>query len=610
MSVNDIVNLNIHVEQDALYWDKNSMIRLPTLSQTPMLITVTLIFVVTVWILLLIIATRLNHAKNVGVRLEEDCGYEYLENESKRYNINKEYKKFKHYFKIISYLMIFPWLIIFVAAIYEAFLVYRVIGGEFEAPKKVNILYRLWVYMLYAFVMLASFVSVWIFQATVWESFAHAIKYDIPISKSIITKIRSSYISMATLLGFFIVSMLVLFVYANIQSRMLHYVLVAFVLTIVTAYLFTKIYQLHNNAIVPYNKKISEINETIKVNLEGSSGKVIERYLLANMRRSNPNDKTESLINNKSKEGTYYQYIMHKNGKESFTESGNSQTMPLENIKERLSRIYLNKIAISSFGSDITTIESTLSSGTTVSAYEFGDISFRVRFHMLNLLYSHVGINVPTLETLYSKLPYALRITKLNTNDVSNTLKLYKDLPSTVIPALEKQQSNVVTVEQVQSVLMQEYDTKNKERAADALLCVCLKATNFDKFTYVHLGGLSSAVVELQSTMSSYGTKNVYTILNMMRTNIDKLMEELPLRKLQKLMAEIRNLTPKVEGATTSFASTVIGVSAMMMVFLAFMLFHYMYKSAKGTFSVFIAAAVLAVFVVSAWYSWIVGNIK
>lgn len=574
-------------------------VQLPFFAQNWFMLAANLIPLFVVWILLLIVMTRISYAKKLGTRLEEDCGYEYLEHESSRYHIQQEYNKYKTLFSAIMNILLVPIILITFLAIYEG---YVLLCTSLNTPTE-------WTYAIVALSTLISLITVWSIQVSTWKSVTSSIKYNVLISSSRIKKINAMTNGMFITLGLFLSGTYIWFTYKQIGSRFMYYFVATLAIAILTPYLFEKMHRLHNNAIVPYSSKVQEINEYLSRLLNSNDNKLIEKYLMNNIRRLNPDDQTNTLVDNKKYKDYLFAYLMHKNGKETFSASGDHHLVSLGTLKSRLKSIYMSSIRSSNvieFNADLRAVQERLQSKATITQLSYTELSCLLRFNMFNMLYESAGLKIPTIETLFSYVPFELRNIAIDKATIRNIIKAYSD--EDLANRLD-QAEKPWTAGQLLTELLLVY-SNDKYKAVDVFLCICLNMTNYDLSKTVDLSKLSGKIMDLQSSMSTYETNNLYTVLTLVRNTIDKFTEELPLHTLQRYMAQLRNMSESMKRHTSKLTYTILITTIVMVVIISFYIFHTIYTKSGELFSVIVVVTLLLTLLSSSLYVWIGGGIK
>lgn len=607
------------VENNTITWEtygdgsvKPGKKDLPFPLKSYVLTPATVVPIIVAWILMVIIMTHVSYGKRLGVRLENDCGVEHLENETTRYYINKAYNERKQVIPAITNVMLVSALLLTAATLFEVYLIYkRVYDVSGFAP--VNIFLHRYMYYAAAVMIIATILGMWIRHNILWKKISSSIKYGVIIPPSTIKELKALYLSMMFLVARIDIGFFTLFAYYDIMNiRLLLFAIVSTLLFTIIYFTSEKILNLHNNVIAPYTSKTKEVNDTIVALLKTNDARTIERYLLNNIKRSNPSDTTVTLTETNKYKDSYYQYMMHKNGKESFSDTGNSQTVALSTIKNKLRYIYMTSIRsipVVDFNSDITNIMENIEKRrlpTPIVLFD-SEISRLVRFHVFNLIYEGNGFTLPDVETLFRYVPLSLRNVIIESYIISDVIGMYTSGVPEGFVARFVDTSRSWTAGEIMSELLMYVE--DKYQAADIFITICLNMRNFDISTSIDLGKLSDKVIDLQNTMSTYESNSIYTVLTLVRNEITKLLEDLPLRDLQRKMAALRNMDNTVMKYTSEFTNSVFWMSVVIAFILAFFVFHFLYKLGGDSFTVVIVSGVLFTFVASALYSWFIGGV-
>lgn len=597
----------VQIDGDTIKNNGVKVADLPFLATNRAIIGASVLPIIIVWIILTILVSSITYSRTLGKRLQENCGVEYMENESMRYQVYRAYKANKNLLPVSTNVLLVSVIFLYVAASYEAYKLTAV--ADITVWRWIKLFH---VFVIFAIFTVLSFISTWIAQLAGWSKVMKAIKYDVDIPKKTRDAVTIPYSIMFSTLSTFILVMFAIFRYCGVQSRMLYYFVPMIVIWVFGQFYLNRLVSLHNQAIAPYVKKKQQINKDIQEKLQGNDGTVLQRYLLANIRRADPESQVDNLKDNKQFQNVYADYLIHRNGKESFSETGDNELVSLATVKKELQPIYLYTVNADTtkFNADIQKINELLITKKVPEQLGFTDLSFQMRFAMFNLFYTFAGYTpIPSMATLHSSAPFPLRDMDINITVVQNTLKNYQRLPESIKKELiDTTPTTRMTAGQLLNKLVLAFETK--DMGVDAFLCVALMSNWFDQRTMINLSQMSERIMDMQNALSSYERESTYTLLTMIRTSIDNVRAKIPTRKLQTDMAGLRNLDKAFMSTTSSFINSVLWISATVVILVAFLLFHIAYRMGKSMVTVGSISFVLFVFVASAWYSWFMGNIK
>lgn len=604
-SINDIRNMQLRVEGNMIVTGNGdtTLSKLSFISSNKFLLVATLIPFVVIWIILVHVVSKLIYAKAVGERLQDSCKFEYMENETVRFKITRTYQQYNYLLsKVAPMLFLIPIGFIYIASVEETFRIMR--HSVFSSNSLLLKVIGAIILVIYVALPLSSGLTFVILNSKA------STKYNVPLKDKALqlaNNLMYSSLFVAYVLAF------ALFMYLKISSRIILFVLGIVFTWIVSAMYLKNLHGMYNGTIVPYEQKTKEVNTLIHEK-RSSGDAMLDRYFLTNIRRAHPKETIDSLGGDTKYKDKLYAYLMHRNGDETFSLSGASHVVSMRTIKEKCKHYYLMSIRTSEadFNSDIKTIEAAVTNKSNIPSLSYTPLSFHVRFYMFNLLYQNAGMKLPSIQSMNVNVSLPSQIGNLNIDSMTlrTVLKKYVPYPSAIVNVFgDNAPVKKWTASEVLSELLRGGYNSNEE-AIDAFLCVLLHVSNFDDNTMIDLKKFKAKINELQDTLSNFEPASVYAIFSRVANKVDGLIETLPLRTLQRNMAELRNMNAPMIRATNQLTNLVFWASVAIIVAVSFVIFHFIYKRAKDITCIIFTGSVLIVFFVAAWYSWVMGNIK
>jgi hypothetical protein len=564
-----------------------------------------------IWVILVIFCVKLNYARKFGKRLQEECGNEHLEIETPRFAIYEAHQAMKHYFVTNMNLFATILFLVLVLSFLEVFQVYKIFKiTNTTGAMIVNQWFMIIVCLLFFFV----FLSAWISEISVFST-RITTKYNNRIAPSVQKGLTATLRIMSLTVILFIVFFGGLFYYYGIKTHIWWYIITACVTSFLLHYYFWYFVNLHNNSIVPYSKASSELNKYIEDKLKSSKERILlTNYLSQNIRRTNPDiDTMPDLTQYKDK---YYQYVMHKNGRETLNENTNSIDIPISTLKAILQPILFANIAsitdVQAFKTDIEKVRNNLKAITYVtsnSSIKYTTVGEYVRKWFVTLIKTVVKSDEDiraTRETIHKAIDmYAFGGdfivhesggpawgTGISTTD-SGTKNAIK-------AKFTKAEYNIKEVEEIWNI---HYLTSGivvtKETSQDVTNLIAIMADSYGSNT-ISYDAISSNIIN--STLEP-------EVINLIEDQIRKYKSGLMVSTLQDYMITMRKLDAPMQEDTGNMIFIIIRSSLVVFFVFSFLLFHKLYQSAKEETKMVVALVMLIFIAIAAWYSWFMGNV-
>jgi hypothetical protein len=232
----------------------------------------------------------------------------------------------------------------------------------------------------------------------------------------------------------------------------------------------------------------------------------------------------------------------------------------------------------------------------TITNIHYSNISSLVRAEVAKLLYSAMGVDLTDGITIARET-------------ITWVIGRYVSAPQGMVNKFSDKAE--YTIAEINTIFETSYYEAKKPwmQAKDLLMCICLRMNNYD-LKSVDVSKLIDKLIEMQANMSSHERVSMYTVMTLVRTALERLLEKQPMRTLQVNMAKLRSLNKPMQTAYSEFINMIFWISVIIIFVLSFFVFHFIYNLARDITTVLISAIVIIVFTISALYSWFIGNVK
>ncbi len=577
--------------------------------------------VIVMWIIMVVVMAKMIKAREKGKIIQMQCGGEYLERETQRYVIYKDYDKVKGLFPVVNIMLVVAILFIFLYIAVEHGAIYFVadklnkMKNSFDQgnsnqqaadPKSIyqeySMLYTMPYYIFhFVFIVLVVSLALTVIGKT---NNRNALKYSTPINESELKDIMRTMISF---MAIYIFVLMVLYGVFNITSSIAPLVGLLIFLTVVL-YIFNKKYiDFNNKMFVAYSKAASDVNTFVTQQLADTTTKDKARsYLFNQIRRANPNIIGTPDLTKEPYKSDLFSYLMHKNGAETFDETGLLDSVNISTFKSRFVKgFFTNEI---DEDVDATTFTTTLNNITnTLNSTEIKDIkpeigyfNLLIRKYLVEYIYTPEQRNgVVSRDTIVAVL------TQYNKTDL---LSRFDDHDYTIFD----EQYNTTYRKSCYRVLQEAVlngNVLNYEQADDIINILLLANTQYD-YLSVNLSTVIKAIEDTKDTLSTENVVGLYTVLNKLQDLI-KTYQQVNSNdiKLQEKTQTLRNLDVPMKLELNKMIGFIFWINVSILIFAGYMLFHKIYTNNKPAVSTWLPLMTIIGVGGVVIYAWVMGNL-
>lgn len=601
----------------------------------------TVITFLIIWVLLLVIITRLIRSRDLGDRFQFLCGQEHMEIETARYHIYRAYYdgKLKSYFTGINTLLVIVIMLVMFRLPIEFFTIMSKIpviaknvssqkSGvtdkyDFVESKKYWIAFKAVYVFLYAAVLAFLITYLWLYNKNNYI-------------KSQITELNATY---WTAFGAFVMAnaLAAFFLYYRCGIRATGFI--GIIITVTLLFIITYTYNISvvnftTNVIDKYESVTNNLTKAIKDQIpdtvQSSQPNEMKDYLIRNIQRSNPSFNPDTLQNAKAVKSykDLFAYMMHRNGKEAITYDSANNRINLDVMKTKLDRFMYEDLT--NFNSDLMKrLQTRTYSLPTNRFFYTSPINKAIRTFLIEAIYQKASTQTGnlTLDNTnivnvinnyrgfeqstcfnYTGTNYSsTNIKKSITGNFLNTQK-YKIYSKDVDPeetSVEEILNNLVKKPFESSASLKIIcDNEQKE---DLLSCMAWMSTDNNLIGIDY----NKVISHLRSKQSSYAyNSSMYNVIETVIALINELVKETNPLNISDKMMELRSLDDGMRTHTNNLISQVFWMSFCLIALFMFIVFHYLYLKYGDTFRIIISGLLILAITIVTVYSWAMGNMK
>lgn len=476
-----------------------------------------------------------------------------------------------------------------------------------------------WLYWGLSALLILTVLSLMAAMIGIKSSSSKNINYTVPIN---ITKNNNVMESLLWIIGIFIVIQMVVHAMFNIKSNIFLYgILIAGLAYLLYQY-DQRYMTFNNNMYTKYAKTSLDANKDLKNYLTDTKYKdKMSKYIISNIKQHDPSS-TLTSYNDIAKppyDSMYYAYIMHKEGNETFDDTGTLDSVAIGKFKTSIvtyfNHIDLNKGGIEAdFKLSLSNIHASSSNlvGLSSETYSIGYYNQVVRKYIVDVIYTadqqNAVIGTSAVTSILSNYKsHLITDGKILTSLFTESEYLIRDDPHGRVP------NGGFAKKSCSSVLQHALDSgtiKDPIVIDDILNVITLENTTFD-YLSINLSNTIKKIEAVKDTLSNESVIGLYSVMDTFQQCVQSYRSKnVADLKLQTAAANLRAIDINITSELNKILSFIFWVNVFILIFTVYVIFHKIYRANSGAMQMYLPLMTIVGIASIVWYAWMMGNLN